>query len=314
MVSCLIDNTKHESQKDLVLHLKKEFKMKLSDYAIKYEARFDLFDKSHIPYKTYDQYLNSYFSSRGNLVSYLRANPNDKDIIRKTIAYRVLFKDLKFAPSTVESRTCMLPTPLLVNKCGHNYNLICKSLDLIARYDYDQSLSFDQKKLSVIIDTREQKPLKMNADVIISALNFGDYATTSHYKGVYIERKSLSDLCGTLSKGYERFQKELSRAKEMGSYIVVCVEEPVTSIMNLESNKEHAKHSRASSDFICHRVRELCQSFDNVQFLFVKNRIHLSETIENLFKLKNDILTGFNAGNINNNILVGSTPTSFNFT
>jgi len=242
-----------------------------------------------IEYKDREQYLHSQFNSRDNLVAYLKKYPSDIETIKQLIQDRIDLKGLLSAPSTVESRTCLLPTPLLVEKCGHRYNKVCHELGLKLRFDYTQLLTFDESRLEILQDTREQLPLKFKNGSTVTALNFGDYTTNSHYKGIYVERKSLSDLCGTLSGGFERLKREIERAKEMSSYLIICVEEPIKAITELEKNPEHNKHSKCTSKFICHRVREISQSFNNVQFVFVKGRKELVPTIENIFKLNNDI-------------------------
>ena len=41
----------------------------------------------------------------------------------------------------------------------------------------------------------------------------------------YIERKSITDFIGTMSGGYERFKREVERAREQDAKLIVLVEE-----------------------------------------------------------------------------------------
>ncbi len=59
------------------------------------------------------------------------------------------------------------------------------------------------------------------------ALPCGDYCC--QYKSGYIapiifERKSIGDLFGTLGQGYERFKRELLRAKELDLKLILIIE------------------------------------------------------------------------------------------
>ena len=79
--------------------------------------------------------------------------------------------------------------------------------------------------MKVLVDTREQKPYTFEGypDVTTEdvGLDTGDY-TVEGYEDVFvIERKSLPDLMGTMTRGRNRFQRELDRAADMGMFEVV---------------------------------------------------------------------------------------------
>ena len=77
----------------------------------------------------------------------------------------------------------------------------------------------------ILVDTREQKPFwKPGQNVQRATLSVGDYTTVKLRNRLHIERKSLSDLYGTLTKGHVRFKKMLIRAKISGTQIIVVVE------------------------------------------------------------------------------------------
>ncbi len=91
--------------------------------------------------------------------------------------------------------------------------------------------------IKILIDTREQLPLefkhKFVSSVSTGKLNVGDYAAefiNGYRPPVVFERKSLGDLYGTLSAGYERFKCEIERAKEAGTQIIIIVEGSLTRV------------------------------------------------------------------------------------
>lgn len=286
MFTCLIDQAVFPTEYALHSHISRRLKVKLEDYYARYFPRKDLLTGEPIKFKEKDVYFHSLFNSRANLINYLKVSDNPEKIIKETLALRKQLKELHFAPSTIECRTSLLPTPFMVKSLGFNFNEICEDLGFDVRYDYQQQLSFEeQTPLKVLIDTREQNPLKFKNSVV-SKLDFGDYTTTSHYKRVFVERKSLIDLLGTLSGGFERFEREMQRAADMEAYVVVCVEEPLRSLDDYKDRPEFKK-VKATTEFISSRMRTICQSFDNVQFLFVNGRQELGAAISKIFRMNN---------------------------
>lgn len=65
----------------------------------------------------------------------------------------------------------------------------------------------------VLIDTREQTPLRFAPDLGVdcgaATLPAGDYSVRGYTALIALERKSVSDLIGTLTRGRERFEAEL---------------------------------------------------------------------------------------------------------
>ena len=83
----------------------------------------------------------------------------------------------------------------------------------------------------LICDTREQKCLDFKniegvEKVEEMALSYGDYTAIVHEKPVpiFIERKGLGDLFGTMTGGYDRFKAEMKRAKESNAKLILAVE------------------------------------------------------------------------------------------
>lgn len=80
--------------------------------------------------------------------------------------------------------------------------------------------------MRIVIDTREQRPLIFPCDSIRKKLHVGDYG--AEFGGVLhplaFERKSIGDLFGTLTFGYDRFRREMLKAADLGVKLVIVVE------------------------------------------------------------------------------------------
>jgi len=72
-------------------------------------------------------------------------------------------------------------------------------------------MSREKQALPVyVIDVQEKTPLNLPG-AVMRHLNVADYSLLGYERWVAIERKSLSDLCGTLGTGRPRFVRELRR-------------------------------------------------------------------------------------------------------
>lgn len=100
--------------------------------------------------------------------------------------------------------------------------------------------------LSIIIDSREQLPLQFTHKSItatkVQKLDVGDYAAEfddGYRPPVVFERKSLGDLYGTLSAGYDRFKNEIERAKVSETKIIIITEGTLTKTLfgNIHSSR-----------------------------------------------------------------------------
>ena len=66
---------------------------------------------------------------------------------------------------------------------------------------------------TIIIDSREQTPLMFSYPSITATLSTGDYSVAGLENDFCVERKSLSDLYGSLTSGRDRFMRELQRMR-----------------------------------------------------------------------------------------------------
>jgi ERCC4-type nuclease len=123
---------------------------------------------------------------------------------------------------------------------------------------------------------------------ISEKVNCGDYALQAPQdKKIYIERKSLNDFIGTLSvKNFERFEKEIQRAVETDSYLIMLVESKIEQALSFHNLFFAKKYVKVTPEHIFHNLRELLSKYPlNFQALFVDGRIEASQKIIKIFEL-----------------------------
>ncbi|HKC04603.1 MAG TPA: ERCC4 domain-containing protein [Patescibacteria group bacterium] len=129
--------------------------------------------------------------------------------------------------------------------------------------------------MKILVDTREQKPLFPKAQR--KTLNVGDYTTEKLKTKFVIERKSLSDLYGTLTKGNTRFKYELFRAAFHHIQIEVFIEGTHDDFINKRFPKgEDRKFSKEG-------LERLVKTFERkyyLKFVWCKSRKHCISSVE----------------------------------
>lgn len=117
--------------------------------------------------------------------------------------------------------------------------------------------------MKVIIDTREQRPWALagyGCEVRIAKLDTGDYAIDGDQDNFMIERKSMNDFLGTISSGWERFQREVARMSGM-EHKPIIVEANLSDYCYYEQEgliqaPEHP-HTRLGPEFVAMRTAQL---------------------------------------------------------
>ncbi len=299
-IICGFDQTVHPDVESLHEHLKR-FRISREKYYHTYEPRRDPVTQELIPFKTLDQYRSQDFASKVTLKKWLETNPEAGWTWSKQwLARRKEEKQLKYAPCQVDLRTLCTPSmpyfdgPLGASEGG--YYGVTGALGFAPRYKAARPVRTPLSSSAIIVqDTREQTPVRFPGDrrVIIDTLNVGDYALADpHDVGVRIERKSISDFCGTLSarkvtrkggrKGdgttedsaYDRFDRELARAKDAGLYVVMMVEGSLSTVQSVNYLPQY-KWIKASSDYLFHNLRELLAKYPLTwQVVFVDTAKH----------------------------------------
>lgn len=89
----------------------------------------------------------------------------------------------------------------------------------------------------LLYDSREQSPLSFKhpqiSKVRRTKLDVGDYGVRfedGHEPKLFFERKSIGDLYGTMTTGYSRFKREVERANESGSSLIIIVEGTLSDV------------------------------------------------------------------------------------
>jgi hypothetical protein len=292
MISCKECNCEFEDDSSLHYHLRNH-KLTKEKYYQKFYPRLDLLTKEPLEFKTKEHYFNNWFSNRTNCIKYIKELPNEarEKFICDLIENRKRIKGIKYLPSQVELRSCVLPSIIFLEKLGYCYNDIGHKVNLINKYDYTiDKLNFHNEPLEIICDTREQTPLNFKkSKIIINGLNYGDYTCKSHFNNVFIERKSPTDFINTFSSQVERFEKELDRAKTIDATILVLVEFDFNDALGFNHVPYIKKRTNITPDFVFHNVRKLCQKYTNVQFAFVDGRKKMVELIEKIYSCEQNI-------------------------
>lgn len=132
---------------------------------------------------------------------------------------------------------------------------------------------------TVIVDTREQRPFEFSRPLRVARLRkhftvvstrgtlpTGDYSLVGHESRIAIERKSLSDLFGTLGQGRERFTRELVRLAAI-PHAAIVVEAEWSQIF-----LSPPRHSQLSPRTIFMSVVSWQIQFPNVHWWFLPSR------------------------------------------
>lgn len=282
---CKICNQKVENDK----HFYKFHQIKMAEYFQKFWPRFDKLTKEEIPFKNKDQYFDTDFVNKTNLSKYIKTV--DREEVKKYcvdfLLRRKEKKNLQYFPSQVELKSLIAPTMTsFFNLFGCDYYKLCEEVGLKPRFStvLNEKVSIGSPSGLLLIDSREQKPLKFSKTKLkIQKLEYGDYTFLPNPYNIFIERKSLKDFISTLSRDIDRFKKEIERAKENNAYLIILVEDSLCDCLSFNYLPYISKFSKLTPEFIFHNVRELLQSYLNIQFLFVSGRGAASKMVETVF-------------------------------
>lgn len=158
-----------------------------------------------------------------------------------------------------------------------------------------RKITMKHTKPRLKVDTREQKTktdctgklTEWNKErfesIVEECLPFGDYwAEVQKEDGtwcevpVVFERKSLGDLFGTLSKGYERFKREIQRAKDVGVHLILVIEGSLTEV------NAGFEYSQRSGSEVVQQLSTLRVKYD-LEVMFFNSRREMCRWIEEVF-------------------------------
>jgi hypothetical protein len=274
-----------ESTSGLHKHIKAH-KFSLQDYYQKHHPKYDLFSGEILPFKNLDQYARQDFANVGN--QYLWAEKASDKEVRKLLVRQISLeidkRHFKIGPASLFFRLAKMPELKFVRRAFKSYGHFCDIMGL--KYLYNKNLpkefwAHELGEMQIIQDTREQKPIEF-PNQIISKLDFGDYtAAGEFYDKTFVERKSVADFVGTFGSGYERFEKEIQRAKAFSSFVFVLVEGV------LEDLEKFAKEQKGKPnlDYVCHNLKNCLTDYpDSCQIVFGYNRAGVRKLIPKILK------------------------------
>ena len=135
----------------------------------------------------------------------------------------------------------------------------------------------------VLVDTREQLPLQFSHPYVEgvekTTLAVGDYAVRykdGHIPGIIFERKSIPDLFGSLSSGYKRFRKEINKAQESNTELIIIIEGTTQDIL------KGTKYSQVTGVKILRTLLSIYENY-HVGHIFFRNREEMSIYIAEKF-------------------------------
>jgi len=274
-----------DSLRSLHAHIKKHGKL-LGDYYVENYARKDKLTGELIPFKKYDQYFAADFINKRNMKKWCETAPPEevKDFIANTFNKKVEAKGLTAGPPATYLQSAGMPDVDMCKKAFGSYKALCNQFGMLPMLSGQLPNEFknDYSDTPILIDTREQKPLKFKNSESLK-LDVGDYAVGGKlYDYTFVDRKSYQDFCATVTNGYGRFVKELERCKSMGCFLFIVVEVAFGDMWS-----ENARgYKKFRLDYVYHRMREIQAKYsDCCQFVFSGSREKSEELIPKILVL-----------------------------
>lgn len=286
---CAIDGIDYGTLEELHKAVRWTHKMKQEDYYKTFFMRKDLFTGEDIQFKSLEYYLTNLWNDRRNMNAYLSKKSAAEifDAVKWLLIQRKGVKGIDEAPTEIESKTIVFPAVSALVKKGIDYEKVCKEAGLKAKHPYGLGFGhffnvYHKHEHTMVVDTREQNPLRLGTtDLISNKLDYGDYADMACQHKLAIERKSLNDFIGTLSRGYDRFAKECQRAKDDNAGLIVLVEAAFSKAQTF--NYSGRNHSQCKPEYVFAQMRRIMREYPNVQFLFVDGRVEAARITKKIF-------------------------------
>jgi len=282
-IECKLCDKSFSSHKGLHSHLSRTHEISQKKYYEKFYPRFSKLYNKKIKFKNVKDYFDTNFSSDEEMRDWLMSTDHKiaAEYIDVLYKKRIEEKQIKNALCSIELSLSSLPGINLYKHFFKSYISYCKNLNLNFNFSkFIPSDFFDfeyNDEFNIFIDSREQKPIKYKNSQIMK-LDFGDYAVGGElYDYTFIDRKSEQDFKSTMSgSNFDRFKRELDRARSFNSYIFMAVE---SSIESINKNNLFSPH-KSKMPYIWHNTKALAQNYqDCLQILFLNNRSELKNMI-----------------------------------
>jgi hypothetical protein len=283
---CQVCSTETGNFSALHRHIKKEHGLIPRDYYPLFFPRFDLFDNEPIEFKDIKNYSSTDFSSKYNFLKWIA--PGGKEVQNYSInilKQRAEEKGTNLIPANVELKSLFAPNLSdYISMFGgvDGFKSVLEESGLKMKLEPVKP-EFKTGVMKIFVDTREQAPLTW-ASSEVKKLIVGDYCPSEEFfSGVFVERKSLYDLAGTLTSGLDRFKREIERAAELGLYLVVVTESSFVDAFDYSPKNSFSQ--RIGGAYLFNKIRLLMKDYNNIQFVFAPNRFRSVEIIESIFRM-----------------------------
>jgi len=285
---CQVCSTETGSFSALHRHIKKEHGLIPRDYYPLFFPRFDLFDGEPIEFKDIKQYGSTSFNNKYNFLKWISLSSKEvQDYSINILKERAEDKGINLIPSHVELKSLFAPNL-------NDYISMFKGVDGFKSILEESGLKmklepvkpeFKTGLMKIFVDTREQTPLNFGEESQVKKLIVGDYCPSEEFfSNLFVERKSLYDLAGTLTSGLDRFKREIERAAELGLYLVVVTESSFVDAFDYSPKNSFSQ--RIGGAYLFNRIRLLMKDYNNIQFVFAPNRFRSVEMIESIFRMR----------------------------
>jgi len=275
VIYCVECGASFGSRKSLHAHLKAH-SMFVGDYYVKNFPKYDLLTGEPIPFKNYEAYSSTDFKSKKNMYKWLdKSKKHEVDFYCERLFRRHMQdREMRFAPSYLY----FLTHPRLPKIDYYDRNHLLElnkefKLEGVFSESIDSCPDFLDipDGVTILQDTREQNPLLFpNLKTELLKLDFGDYTLGGKdYSYVFVDRKAEDDFKGTMSKGFERFCRELDRVREFGAYLYLVVESDFVQMYANNAkfgNKVNLVYTWENMRNIIVRYSDVCQ------FVFTSSR------------------------------------------
>jgi len=266
-------------QNPLENHYYKVHKTPIKRYFEENFPKNNLLTGAKLEFKSLESYISNDFTDKNELRAWMESNNKNVvlDYLTNWLKIRKEVKTLIYTLGQFEARSLLFPSiSYIIKNYGlDNWKNCYKQAGLLEKYDYGSKIIINEDKiLNFIIDTRERTPLDLPNIQVDTNSN------------IFIERKNLNDFLGTMSVGFDRFDRELQRCEGSGAYLIILIEEKYSNLTSYPFLK-YMKNVKATPIFIASRFRSLIQKYPNsCQFLAVDGRKEAVRVIEKIYRVK----------------------------
>lgn len=274
-----------KDRKDLHKHIKCHG-LTMAEYYVKNFKKRDLLTGDLLPFIDVDSYFLKDFRNKENFDIWCEKGKLTKEYIKDLFLRRIEQKQYKDLPTETEIKTChscFLPKTRYIKKYFNSMGDLSKELGVnqilkdghsgdIKRISCEEI----EDKIKIAVDTREQLPIRFKNQTIMK-LDAGDYTALGEcFSNTFVDRKNPQDFAQTVTKDFKRFTKELARAKELGAYVFIVVENSIEQITDNNTKNYH----KFNLEYVFGNMNKIQHMFpENCQFVFANSREHAKKII-----------------------------------